>query len=42
VALNLTALKPAGVHFSLTIAQGLNKIVLGAIIAVLGILSCGR
>jgi hypothetical protein len=38
VALNLTALKPAGVHFSLTIAQGLNKIVLGAIIAVLGII----
>jgi hypothetical protein len=38
VALNLTALKPAGVHFSLTIAQGLNKIVLGAIISVLGII----
>ena len=38
VALNLNALKPAGVHFSLTIAQGLNKIVLGAITAILGII----
>jgi hypothetical protein len=38
VALNLAGLKPAGVRFSLTVAQGLNKIVLGAIIAVLGII----
>ena len=38
VALNLTALKPAGVRFSLTVAQGLNKIALGAITAVLGII----
>jgi hypothetical protein len=38
VALNLASLKPAGVHFSLTVAQGLNKIVLGAITAVLGII----
>jgi hypothetical protein len=38
VALNLADLKPAGVHFSLTVAQGMNKIVLGAIIAVLGII----
>jgi hypothetical protein len=38
VALNLASLKPAGVHFSLTAAQGLNKIVLGAITAVLGII----
>ena len=38
VALNLAGLKPAGVHFSLTVAQGLNKIVLGAITAVLGII----
>ena len=38
VALNLAALKLAGVHFSLTVAQGLNKIVLGAITAVLGII----
>jgi hypothetical protein len=38
VALNLAGLKPAGVRFSLTVAQGLNKIVLGAITAVLGII----
>jgi hypothetical protein len=38
VALNLADLKPAGVRFSLTVAQGMNKIVLGAIIAVLGII----
>jgi hypothetical protein len=38
VALNLTGLNPAGVRFSLTVAQGLNKIVLGAITAVLGII----
>jgi hypothetical protein len=38
VALNLAALKPAGVRFSLTVAQGLNKIVLGAITAILGII----
>jgi hypothetical protein len=38
VALNLADLKPAGVRFSLTVAQGLNKIVLGAITAVLGII----
>jgi hypothetical protein len=38
VALSLADLKPAGVRFSLTVAQGLNKIVLGAIIAVLGII----
>ena len=38
VALNLADLKPAGVRFSLTLAQGLNKIVLGAITAVLGII----
>jgi hypothetical protein len=38
VALNLAGLQPAGVRFSLTIAQGLNKIVLGAITAVLGII----
>ena len=38
VALNLADLKPAGVHFSLTVAQGLNKVVLGAITAVLGII----
>jgi hypothetical protein len=38
VALNLAGLKPVGVHFSLTVAQGLNKIVLGAITAVLGII----
>lgn len=38
VALNLADVKPAGVRFSLTVAQGLNKIVLGAIIAVLGII----
>jgi hypothetical protein len=38
VALNLAGLKPAGVHFSLTVAQGLNKMVLGAITAVLGII----
>jgi hypothetical protein len=38
VALNLTGLKPAGVRFSLTVAQGLNKVVLGAITAVLGII----
>jgi hypothetical protein len=37
VALNLAGSKPAGV-FSLTVAQGLNKIVLGAITAVLGII----
>ena len=39
VALNLADLKPAGVRFSLTVAQGMNKIVLGAIIAVLGIIA---
>ena len=39
VALNLASLKPAGVRFSLTVAQGLNKIVLGAITAVLGIIA---
>ncbi len=38
VALNLASLKPAGVRFSLTVAQGLNKIVLGAITAMLGII----
>jgi hypothetical protein len=38
VALNLAGLKPAGVRFSLTVAQGVNKIVLGAITAVLGII----
>ena len=38
VALNLAGLKPTGVRFSLTVAQGLNKIVLGAITAVLGII----
>jgi len=38
VALNLADLKPAGVRFSLTLAQGLNKIVLGAITAILGII----
>ena len=38
VALNLADLKPAGVRFSLTVAQGLNKIVLGSITAVLGII----
>jgi hypothetical protein len=38
VALNLADLKPGGVRFSLTLAQGLNKIVLGAITAVLGII----
>ena len=38
VALNLAGLKPTGVRFSLTVAQGLNKIALGAITAVLGII----
>jgi hypothetical protein len=38
VALNLAGLQPAGVRFSLTVAQGLNKIVLGAITALLGII----
>jgi hypothetical protein len=38
VALNLAGLKPTGVRFSLTVAQGMNKIVLGAITAVLGII----
>ena len=38
VALNLAGPKPAGVRFSLTVAQGLNKIFLGAITAVLGII----
>ncbi len=38
VALNLAGLKPAGVRFSLTVAQGLNKIALGAITAVVGII----
>jgi hypothetical protein len=38
VARNLTALKPIGVHYSLSVAQGLVKITLGALIAVLGII----
>jgi len=38
VAVNLVGLQPAGVRFSLTVAQGLNKIVLGAITALLGII----
>jgi hypothetical protein len=38
VALNLAGLGPAGVRFSLTVAQGLNKIFLGAITALLGII----
>ena len=37
-ALNLAGLKTAGVRFSLTVVQGLNKIVLSAITAVLGII----
>jgi hypothetical protein len=38
VAINLAGLKPAGVRFSLTVAQGLLKIALGAITALLGII----
>jgi hypothetical protein len=38
VARNLTGLKPIGVHYSLSVAQGLVKITLGALIAVLGII----
>ncbi len=38
VATNLAGLKPAGVRFSLTVAQGLLKIALGAITALLGII----
>jgi hypothetical protein len=37
-ALNLAGLKTAGVRFLLTVVQGLNKIVLSAITAVLGII----
>jgi hypothetical protein len=38
VARNLAGLKPAGVRYSLSVAQGLIKIVFGAITAVLGII----
>jgi hypothetical protein len=42
VALNLAGLQPAGVRFSLTVAQGLNKIVLGPLTALLGIIVLGN
>jgi hypothetical protein len=38
VALNLAGLKPAGVRYSLSVAQGLLKIAFGAITAMLGII----
>lgn len=38
VALSLASMQPVGARFSLTVAQGLNKIFLGAITAMLGII----
>lgn len=38
VAKNLTGLKPVGVRYSLSVAQGMVKVTLGAITAVLGLL----
>jgi hypothetical protein len=38
VAKNLTGLKPVGVRYSLSVAQGIVKVTLGAITAVLGLL----
>jgi hypothetical protein len=38
VAANLTSLKPTGVRYSLSVAQGLIKIPFGAITAMLGII----
>ena len=38
VAKNLAGLKPVGVRYSLSVAQGLVKVALGAITAVLGLL----
>lgn len=38
MAKNLTGLKPVGVRYSLSVAQGMVKVTLGAITAVLGLL----